>query len=119
MNRPPMNGHTNLAALPDDPPLVESIESVRDFYIYDNPDVVKGARDAFCYSAAADSQFVRGTPAEKWVIGLLNQIRTNHENEEDFSVRYGKYIFRGHRDRTVAGDLIALRRTPSETPLLE
>jgi len=106
-------------AAEDEPLSVERIDEIRDFYVWDNPDQNEAVANSFCFRARPGFVRIAGTEIEGWLDGLLSHIRQKHAEDTDFTVTYGDFIFRGHRDHTVDGALLALRRIPKHVPRLQ
>lgn len=95
------------------------LEAVRDFYVWEMADVEEGVRHSFCFRATPQRVLVAQTPFTGWLTGLIEHIRANHPAESDFRVEYDGAMFRGHRDMTVRGSLLSLRRIPKVVPSIE
>lgn len=98
---------------------IDELDAVRDFYVWEWQDIGDAASQAFCFCATPVCIPISKTPFQPWLEGLLNYIRDTHPGEIDFRVRYEEHLFRGHRDTTVEGIILSLRRIPTDVPRLE
>lgn len=83
------------------------------------------------YRAGPDGGFVyAGTPhpvpiqdltpaLRAYVEGLHRTVREEAPTARDFAVHYGNALWRGHRDPTLWGAMLALRRIPAQPPSLD
>jgi Tfp pilus assembly pilus retraction ATPase PilT len=102
----------------DAPLSLDRLEDIRDFYIWDDSRESAAIRESFCFCATSAAHPLGGTDIEPWLCDLLAHVRNKHAGETDFTVEFNNFIFRGHRDNTVVGSLLALRRIPSVVPRL-
>ncbi len=107
------------------PPIsLERVDAVTDFYFWEREGLAPeaAAAQALCYAGTAHAQPLAGTSLEPWLRDLIAYVTEHHPQEEDFRVEYrlgdALYLFRGHRDYTVTGTQVALRRHPTTTPHL-
>jgi twitching motility protein PilT len=99
------------------------LDRIPDFFVWETGNARADADSAFCFSGSPARILVKSTGLGSWLEGLIRHIERAHPSAIDFAVRYesagGEYLFRGHRDVTVAGTLLALRRIPREAPRLQ
>ncbi len=100
-------------------PRLDDLDAVRDFYVRESADIDADVRRSFCYCATPKRVQIADTPFGEWLRGLNEHIRERHKGQTDFRVEYGEHLFRGHRDLSVSGVLLSLRRIPKIVPTIE
>ncbi|MEO7326560.1 MAG: ATPase, T2SS/T4P/T4SS family [Dokdonella sp.] len=97
------------------------LEELSDIYLWDLPsDVPRGVRNGWCNLGSAKNIRLSETPIEPWAQGLLSLIQEQYPTgEDDFAIEYTNMRFRGHRDSTVGGNLLAMRRQTMAVPRLD
>jgi len=100
-------------------PRLEDLDAVRDFYVWESADLDESVRRSFCFCATPKRIWIRDTPFGDWLRHLVEHVQANHEGQTDFRVEYGEHLFRGHRDLSVSGMLLSLRRIPKGVPTIE
>jgi len=96
------------------------LTELSDLYLWDTGSP-EGLALSWCNLGSAKNIRLPGTPLIEsgWVAGLLAKVREEHpKGDDDFAIEYDDMRFRGHRDYTVGGHLLALRRQTMEVPLL-
>lgn len=101
------------------PPITgEDFDEITDFFLWDSDDPSAFA-DSFCFFDHPYPRPIAGTPVGERMQDLLSFIRSHDDfkHQTDFQVTYqDKYVFRAHRDPTVQGTQICLRRVKESVP---
>lgn len=101
---------------------VNDLDEITDINVWDQDDVEAAVNLAWVNLGKAATYPVAGTPLAEWIIELLLEIQKDNPRSggsDEFMVRKDGALFRGHREPTVSGPLISLRRGASEVPRLE
>jgi len=105
-----------------DPPelTLENLDLITDFYVFDSDDEQTFEATACCFIESPDAQPVTGTEVGEWLRRLLATIRDRPRRDEiNFAMIYlDKYVFRVHRDETVSGVQLCIRRVKGQCPRL-
>jgi Tfp pilus assembly pilus retraction ATPase PilT len=97
----------------------DTLERIRDIYLWSRNDIESALDDAFAYDGDPVLIEIGAGPHRAWLRELLEHIRREYPNTIDFDLAYDGRLFRAHRDRSIRGDLIALRQVPAVAPGLE
>lgn len=100
-----------------------SLDFITDFFCWDS-DKPEDFEDAFCFLDSPIPRPVAGTEVGDFLFELLQYIRSGQagisQEAVNAQINYrDKYIFRLHRDRTVQGIQLCIRRVQESCPQLE
>lgn len=96
------------------------LSELSDIYLWDRPnDISTGVDGGWCNLGSAKNIRLVNTPLRAWAQGLLSMVQEQYPaGEDDFALEYDGMRFRGHRDSTVGGQLLAVRRQTMDVPHL-
>ena len=99
----------------------DDLDNITDIYVPNSASQAERdlIRDAFCYRGVNRPVRIENTELRGFVSALVGACNNKHKGETDFRVFFENRYYRGHRDPTLHGSLLALRHIPAKHPKLE
>lgn len=103
---------------------LDNLDLISDFFCWD-ADGDEKFEESFCFLESPtptplyDAVNKKMSEVGIWLRGVLTQIRMEHKSETDFGLHYqDQFVFRVHREHTVLGVQLCIRRVKEECPRL-
>lgn len=96
---------------------MENLDLITDFFVMDDAPDSDAFGEAFCFADSYSPIPLWGTEVAEFLAGVLLHIRQEHKHAINFSMHYqDQYVFRVHREFTVMGTQLCIRRVKGTAP---
>lgn len=103
---------------------MDNLDYISDFFIWDS-EKEEDFQESFCFleswspTPLYDAETDKMSDVGEFMRGVRDFIRSEHKNGLNFQIHYNDtYVFRVHREHTVLGIQLCIRRVKEETPRL-